>query len=103
MEPEEAPVSPPSPGRFELRAMRHLQGAHGARRDPNLDQGRSAARQQSISHGRLVRRPREEAISRIFTDDVVASVLKQRVAFIEDAAWNALGLPRERGAMSEAS
>lgn len=37
---------------------------------------------------------KDEAISRIFDADNAEATLKMRMAFVEDAAWTVLGLPR---------
>src|SRR5437588_327744 len=37
---------------------------------------------------------RPEAVARLFDKKAAAAALKHRVAYVEDSAWNALGLPR---------
>ena len=36
----------------------------------------------------------EEGARRIFTDDVIKDVISKRICFIDDTAWDSLGLPR---------
>lgn len=38
---------------------------------------------------------REDMIRRVFTGPAVEQVLRKRVAFMPDAAWDLIGLPRE--------